>query len=85
MKLLIYYSYNHNCFKTKFGFVPYNLSFGDLNGFDEEFMGYIDLSYPHNLHFKLKYLFNRISIFFRRHFGRKTKIIIVEKQKRRWY
>ena len=30
MKLLIYYSYNHNCFKTKFGFVPYNLSFGAL-------------------------------------------------------
>ena len=84
MKLLIYYSYNHNCFKSKFGFLTYNLKFGYLNGFNEEFIGYVDLSYPENLLFKIKYLFDRISIFFRRHFGRKKKIIIVEKH-RRWY
>lgn len=37
MELLIYYSHNHKCYRTKYGHT-YGKEIGDRNGFDEELM-----------------------------------------------
>lgn len=40
MELLVYYSHNHRCYKTRFGYVPYGQDIGHINGFNEELMLY---------------------------------------------
>lgn len=53
MELSIWYSYNHKCFKTRIGYIPWDSDLDYVNGFDEELVAYIPLIYP-KLKFKQK-------------------------------
>lgn len=89
MRLLIYYSYNHNAFKCKFGYEPYKdlspLKIGSYNGFGDEYIGYYNLKPSRNLKTKIKHFFRSIRLWFKKHFGRKVVYIYVEKNKNKRY
>ncbi len=53
MELLIWYSFNHNCFKTRIGFLGFDKDIGYINGFNEMLVQVIPL-YKRHLSFKFR-------------------------------
>lgn len=85
MVLSIWYSYNHRCFKTRIGYLPWNAKIGYTNGFGEELLAIYPLYRDKQtikgciIHF-LKKNINRLESP-----KKKGRVIYITKYKRRWW
>ena len=87
MKLLIYYSYNHNCFKARFS-SDLMKKIGDVNGFGEELMIIVPLHPPRKgLSVKAHFINFLEKVIDNLKYGRrkKTKIVYIKKYIFPWW
>lgn len=84
MALLIYYSHNHKCFRTKWGHTIKN-NIGQVNGFDEEIYQMIDF-YPKKETMKEKVIKALKKVIYRLETPyQKKKVVYIEKTRYPWW
>ncbi len=86
MAILIYYSHNHKCFRTKWG-RAWESDIGHVNGFNEELYGLINF-YPQKQKTKTKIIEFLKRVIYRLETPRevrKQKVVYIEKIRYPWW
>lgn len=76
MVLSIWYSYNHKCFKTRIGWLPWGAEIGYMNGFGEELLAVYPLQEKRTLKSLIKRFKPR---------KKSRQVVYITKYKRRWW
>ena len=84
MELLIWYSYNHQCFKTRIGYLGFGKDIGYINGFNEMLVQVIPL-YKCNLPIRLRLINLLQFVIDRLENSKKQQPINIKKSKYPWW
>jgi len=83
MKLLIYYSHNHKCYKTKFDY-GFGKKIGDVNGYNEELMAIVPLRPPRGQPLRAQSIKFLEKVIDRLKYGKRNKTVYIEKEIHRY-
>lgn len=86
MALLIYYSHNHKCFKSKFG-SDFGKKIGEVNGFNEELVCIVPLVPPRENPLKAHFIRFLESVINRLKYGKRkrTKTVYIDNPRFPWW